>query len=93
MKGQRERGLSGAVAATAVGQTVKNVVKGTNGVFLFNVISREAKEGVTYDAKQQANSLMRSAAMSLMPSQYNPYTSILDVLKSKAKVQDNRYQF
>ena len=93
VKGQRERGLSGAVAATAVGQTVKNVVKGTNGVFLFNVISREAKEGVTYDAKQQANSLMRSAAMSLMPSQYNPYTSILDVLKSKAKVQDNRYQF
>ena len=93
VKGQRERGLSGAVAATAVGQTVKQPVKGTNGVFLFSVINREAKEGATFDAKQQENSLMRNAAMSLLPSQYSPYTNVLDVLRSKAKVKDNRYQF
>ena len=93
VKNRREAGLSGAVAATAVGQTVKNVVKGTNGVFLFNVISREAKEGVTYDAKKQEQQLMRSAISVLTPSQYSPYTSIFDILAEKAKVKDNRYQF
>jgi peptidyl-prolyl cis-trans isomerase D len=93
VKGQRERGLSGAVAATAVGQTVKNVVKGTNGVYLFNVVDRTAKEDATFDRKQQETSLMRSAMMAVSPSQYSRSTGIFDVLRNKAKVQDNRYQF
>ena len=92
VKGQRERGLSGAVAATAVGETVKNIVKGTNGVFLFNVVNREAKDAA-FDRKQQETSLIRSAIMALSPSQYNRTTGIFDVLRDKAKVQDNRYQF
>ena len=93
MKGQRERGLSGAVAATQVGQTSKHVVKGTNGVFLFNVVNREAKPEVAFDRRQQENQLVRSAISAILPSQYNPYTTIYDILFEKAKVQDNRYQF
>ena len=93
VKGQRERGLSGAVAATQVGQTSKHVVKGTNGVFLFNVVNREAKPEVAFDRRQQENQLVRSAISAILPSQYNPYTTIYDILFEKAKVQDNRYQF
>ncbi len=93
VKGQRERGLSGAVAATQVGQSSKHVVKGTNGVFLFNVVNREAKEGATFDRRQQENKLTMTALSALMPSQYNPYTSIFDILSEKAKVKDFRYQF
>ena len=33
------------------------------------------------------------ALSSLTPNQYNPYTTLFDVLMEKAKVQDNRYQF
>ena len=93
VKGQRERGLSGAVAATQVGQTSKHVVKGTNGVFLFNVVNREVKPEVVFNRRQEENALVRSMLSAIMPSQYNPYTTIFDVLMEKAKVQDNRYQF
>ncbi|MBQ3878486.1 MAG: SurA N-terminal domain-containing protein [Prevotella sp.] len=93
VKGQRESGLSGAVATTEVGKTVSHVVKGTNGVFLFNVVSRDAKEGTAFDRREQENKLIQRALSSLTPNQYNPYTTLFDVLMEKAKVQDNRYQF
>ena len=95
VKGQRERGLSGAVAATQVGKEVSHIVKGTNGVFLFNVLSREAKDSIAapFERRKQENQLVQRAMSVLTPSQYNPYTSIFDVLLDKAKVQDNRYQF
>jgi peptidyl-prolyl cis-trans isomerase D len=95
VKGQRERGLSGAVAATAVGQTVKHIVKGTNGVFLFNVISREAKDSTAapFNRRLQENQLVQRAMSTITPSQYSRYTSLFDVLMQKAEVKDNRYQF
>ncbi|MGX8697057.1 MAG: hypothetical protein ACSW8D_11770, partial [Prevotella sp.] len=93
VKGQRERGLSGAVAATAVGETVKNVVKGTNGVFLFNVVDRQAKEGAEFDALKQERQLMRNATQAVTPTQYTRYTTLFDVLTEKAGVKDYRYQF
>ena len=93
VKGQRERGLSGAVAATAVGETVKNVVRGTNGVFLFNVVDRQAKENMQFDALKQERQLKRAAAQAVTPSQYARYTNLFDVLMDKAGVKDFRYQF
>ena len=93
VKGQRERGLSGAVAATPVGQTSKHIVKGTSGVFLFNVVNREANPQAVFNGSQEERQLVRSAVSAILPSQYNPYTTIFDVLMEKAKVQDNRYQF
>lgn len=95
VKGQRERGLSGAVAATQVGQNANHVVKGTNGVFLFQVLNRESRDSVAapFERRKQENQLVQRAMSVLTPSQYNPYTTIFDVLMEKAKVQDNRYQF
>ncbi len=86
VKGQQERGLSGAIAATAVGQTSKNVVKGTNGVFLFNVINRTPAEGQEFNRREQENNLI-SRAISLVQA------GVFNVLNEKANVKDNRYLF
>ena len=86
VKGMRERGLSGAVAATQPGQTVNHVVKGTNGVFLFNVIDRKQREGVNYDPREQEITLIREAMRIVEAGAF-------DILQEKAKVEDNRYLF
>ncbi len=93
VRGLQEAGLSGAVAATPVGQSSKQVVKGTNGVFLFDVVSRTQREGTTFDRRSQEGQLMRNLVNAITPSQYNRYTGIFDVLYDKAKVSDKRYQF
>ncbi len=91
--GQQELGLSGAVAVTAKGQTCNRIVKGTNGIFLFEVVGREPREGATFNRRNEERQLIRNMVQLLTPSQYNRYTSFFDVLKEKAKVEDNRYQF
>ena len=95
VKGQRERGLSGAVAATQPGTTCKHIVKGTNGVFLFDVVQRSQRDAAAmpYDRRKEEGRLMQQALSVITPSQYNRYTSIFDILLEKAGVQDNRYQF
>jgi len=92
VKGIRERGLSGAVAAVQPGETSKQVIKGANGVYFFKVIDRQDK-GRQFDAREQEASQVRNAIMNVTPSQYSPYTNISDILSLKAKVQDNRYMF
>jgi hypothetical protein len=69
------------------------VVKGTNGVFLFDVVSRTQREGTTFDRRSQEGQLMRNLVNAITPSQYKRYTGIFDVLYDKAKVSDKRYQF
>ena len=86
VKGQQERGLSGAVAATADGQASKNIVKGSNGVFLFNVINRVSADSHEFNRREQENNLI-SRAISFVQS------GIFSVLNEKANVKDNRYQF
>ena len=93
VKGYREHGLSGAVAGTAEGQTVSRVIKGDNGIYLFNVIARRQQEGATFERRQQEQTLINAAAGLLQKSSYRPYTDALDVLFLKANVEDRRYQF
>lgn len=92
VKGVRERGLSGAVAAVQTGETSKSIVKGTNGVYFFQVIDRQDK-GREFNAREQEATLVRNAIRNITPSQYSPYTNVNDILMQKAKVQDKRYQF
>ena len=90
VRGYRERGLSGAVAGTQPGQTVNRIIKGDNGVYLFNVVDRHNQEGAAFDRREQEQSLIRSAQGNLSNQQY---TNILDVLMQKAGVTDHRYLF
>lgn len=94
VKGYRERGLSGAVAATQKGQTVNHIVKGDNGVYLFNVIERREQEWNPAERQQEERQLMSAAVSLLQKSPYRqPYTDAFDVLVQKANVVDNRFQF
>ncbi len=86
VKGQQERGLCGAVAAVANGEASKNVVKGSNGVFLFNVLNRIAPDEHEFDRREQENNLI-SRAISYIQS------GVFNVLMEKAKVEDNRHLF
>jgi peptidyl-prolyl cis-trans isomerase D len=94
VRGLQELGLSGAVAAVQPGQSSKQVVKGTNGVFVFDVVSRTPREGATLDKRAMESQLMRNLVNLINPNQqYNRYTTIYDVLFDKAKVEDKRYEF
>ena len=86
VKGQQERGLSGAVAAVADGGASKGIVKGSNGIFLFNVINRIPAEEHDFDRREQENTLI-GRAISFIQS------GVFNVLMEKAKVEDNRYLF
>lgn len=91
--GQMEKGLSGAVAATAVGQTVKNIVKGDNGVYLFKVLNRTNDSEKEFNRREQEADMMRNLVWLVTPSQQNSYTNFMEVLVQKAKLEDNRFLF
>ena len=93
VKGVSEPRLSGIVAGMEPGQTVKNIVKGENGVYLFTVIDRRKLEGATFDRRQQEQQLINSASSLLQNNPYVSYTNAFNVLVEKAKVKDNRYRF
>ena len=83
--GQPEPALSGAVAGTEKGQFSKNIVKGNGGAYVFQVLDRTAREGVTFDDAAQQRGLRQQAMQTLGLA--------FQELQNKAKVEDFRYRF
>lgn len=83
--GSSEPALSGAVAATKVGQFSAKPVKGNAGVYLFKVKSSGARAGVKFDAKSQE--------MKLAQRNMQMAGNFMQELYIKADVVDNRYLF
>ena len=77
--GASEPVLSGAVAAVKQGQVSPSVIKGNGGAYLFQVLSKKQREGVKFDAKQQAQQMVGRMAM--------------NELYLNANVVDKRYLF
>ncbi len=82
--GASEPALSGAVAAAKKGSFSKTPIKGTGGIYQFQVTGK-AKNAAKYDAKQQEAKLQQRSM------QYAG--NFMQELYLKAKVVDNRYLF
>ena len=85
LTGSSEPALSGAVAATKVGQFSAKPVKGNAGVYLFKVNNSGARAGVKFDAKSQE---MRLAQRNMQMA-----GNFMQELYIKADIVDNRYLF
>ena len=83
--GGSEPALSGAVAAVKQGQFSPKVVKGNGAAYMFQVLSKKTREGVKFDAKQQAQRLQQQAMQAA--------SRFMNELYLKADVKDNRYLF
>lgn len=83
--GSSEPALSGAVAATKVGQFSAKAVKGNAGVYLFQVTKGGARAGVKFDAKSQE--------MKLAQRNMQMAGNFMQELYLKANVVDKRYLF
>jgi len=84
--GTMEPALSGAVSATEKGQFSKAPVKGQQAAYMFQVLDRQTREGVQFDAKSQEDMLRQQAIRQVM--------SIANQdLMHTIKVQDFRYNF
>ena len=83
--GASEPALSGAVATVKQGQFSPAVVKGNGAAYLFQVLSKKQREGVKFDAKQQAQQLQQMAQQAA--------GRFMSELFLKANVVDNRYLF
>ena len=83
--GASEPALSGAVAATKVGQFSAKAVKGNAGVYLFQVTKGGARAGVKFDAKSQE--------MKLAQRNMQMAGNFMQELYLKADVVDKRYLF
>ena len=83
--GASEPVLSGAVAAAKQGQ-VSSVVKGNGGAYIFQVLSKKQREGVKFDAKQQAQQMQQQAQQMVGRMAMNE-------LYMNAGVVDKRYLF
>ena len=83
--GSSEPALAGAVASLKQGDFSKALVKGNGGAFLFRVIKKAQREGVTFDAKAVEKSLSQRAQQAA--------GRFLQELYQKANVVDNRYLF
>ena len=85
LTGSSEPALSGAVAATKVGQFSAKAVKGNAGVYLFKVTRGGTRAGVKFDAKSLENKLaQRNMQMA---------GNFMQELYIKADIVDNRYLF
>ncbi len=84
--GQAESVLSGAVLAVENGQFSQHVVKGNAGAYVFKVIDRKTREGVTFDDAKQERGLRQQALQQTLGL-------ALQELENKAKVEDMRYRF
>ena len=83
--GASEPALSGAIAATKVGQFSAHPVKGNAGVYLFQVVKKSNRNGVKFDAKaQEAKLAQRNMQMA---------GNFMQELYINANVTDNRYLF
>ena len=85
LTGSSEPALSGAVAATKVGQFSAKAVKGNAGVYLFKVASSGSRAGVKFDAKSQE--------MKLAQRNMQMASNFMQELYIKADIVDNRYLF
>ena len=83
--GASEPALSGAVAAVKQGQFSPAVVKGNGGAYLFQVLSKKQREGVKFDAKQQAQQLQQMAQQAA--------SRFMNELYLNAGIVDNRDLF
>ena len=83
--GSSEPALSGAVAATKVGQFSAKPVKGNAGVYLFQVKNSGSRSGVKFDAKSQE--------MKLAQRNMQMAGNFMQELYIKADIVDNRYLF
>lgn len=84
--GTMEPALSGAVSATEKGQFSKAPVKGQQAAYMFQVLDRQTRQGVQFDAKNQEEMLRQQAVRQVM--------SIANQdLMHTIKVQDFRYNF
>ncbi len=84
--GQPESALSGAVVGTERGRFSKNVVKGNAGAYVFQVLDRVQRSGVTFDEKAQQKGIRQSALQQTLGLAFQE-------LQNKAKVEDFRYRF
>ena len=85
LTGSSEPALSGAVAATKVGQFSAKAVKGNAGVYLFKVANSGSRAGVKFDAKSQE--------MKLAQRNMQMAGNFMQELYIKADIVDNRYLF
>ncbi len=83
--GASEPALSGAVAAAKQGQFSASVIKGNGAAYLFQVLDKKERDGVKFDAKQQAQTLKQQALQAA--------SRFMNELYLKADVKDNRYLF
>ena len=81
-----EPALSGAVAGTEKGAFSKHVVKGQAGAYVFQVINRTQREGVTLNEKVSEAALRQSALQQTVGM-------AMQELRDKVEIKDNRYIF
>ena len=81
-----EPALSGAVAGTEKGAFSKNVVKGQAGAYLFQVINRTQREGITFNEKVSEAALRQSALQQTVGM-------AMQELRDLVEIKDNRYIF
>ena len=83
--GASEPALSGAVAVTEKGKMNAAPVKGNAGAYLFQVLSRQERQGAKFDDKTQEQQLRQQAMQAA--------GRFMQELYQKAEVKDNRYLF
>ena len=81
-----EPALSGAVAGTEKGAFSKHVVKGQAGAYVFQVINRTQREGVTFNEKVSEAALRQSALQQTVGM-------AMQELRDMVEIKDNRYIF
>jgi peptidyl-prolyl cis-trans isomerase D len=83
--GASEPALSGAVATTEAGKMNAAPVKGNAGAYMFQVLTRQERQGAKFDAKTQEQQLRQQAMQAA--------GRFMNELYQKAEVKDNRYLF
>jgi len=81
-----EPALSGAVAGTEKGAFSKHVVKGQAGAYVFQVLNRTQREGVTFNEKVSEAALRQSALQQTVGM-------AMQELRDMVEIKDNRYIF
>ncbi|MBP1541538.1 MAG: SurA N-terminal domain-containing protein [Prevotella sp.] len=83
--GASEPALSGAVSGAKKGEFHATPVKGNGAAYVFQVLDKKQRPGVTFDVKQQSQQLQQQAMQAA--------SRFLNELYLKADVVDNRYLF
>ena len=87
--------LVSAVASKTDKGAFAGPVKGNGGVYMFQVLDK-SKTSEKFDAKAELASKGMSNFSKLGENQYyqyNPYFAVVDALRNKANIKDNRYKF